>query len=157
MESYLAEVVGFLLLLAFIYRYVRPPVKRLMAKQAEAIRSSITSAEAAVEGGERMLAEARAAFEEAHAQATAIIEQAHETSAQLRLEGERRGREEYERLVASAAAEADFERQRAREEITREIGSVVVAATERVVAAEMDLPFQRAFIAETIAVAETMA
>jgi F-type H+-transporting ATPase subunit b len=88
---------------------------------------------------------------------TAIIEQAHETSAQLRLEGERRGREEYERLVASAAAEADFERQRAREEITREIGSVVVAATERVVAAEMDLPFQRAFIAETIAVAETMA
>ena len=113
MASYVAELVGFLLLFAFIYRYVRPPLKRLMAKQAEAIRSSISTADAAVENGERMLAEARAALEQARLEATAIIERAHETSAQLRLEGERRGREEYERLVASAASEVDLERQRA--------------------------------------------
>ena len=49
--SYLAEVIGFLLLLAFIYRYVRPPLRRLMDKQAESIRSSIASADAAAESG----------------------------------------------------------------------------------------------------------
>ena len=156
MASYLAEVVGFLLLIAFIYKYVRPPLRRLMASQAAAISSSISTADAAVENGERTLAEARVALERAHLDATAIVERAHETSAQLRLEGERRGREEYDRLVASAAAESDLERQRAREEITREMGAVVVSATERVVAAEMDETVQRSFISETIAVAEAM-
>lgn len=157
MASYIAELVGFLLLLAFIYRYVRPPLKRLMTGQAEAIRSSIFAADAAVENGQRLLADAQAALEQARLEATTIVERAHETSAQLRLEGERRGREEYERLVAAAAAEAELERQRARDEITKQIGAIVVAATERVVAAEMSLPVQRTFIAETIAVAETMA
>ena len=40
MASYLAEVVGFILLLAFTYRYVWPMLKRLMDSQAESIRSS---------------------------------------------------------------------------------------------------------------------
>jgi F-type H+-transporting ATPase subunit b len=104
-----------------------------------------------------MLDEARAALEAAHSEAVAIIERAHETSAQLLLEGERRGREEHDRLVASAAAEADFERKRARDEVTREIGAVVMAATELVVAAEVDASLQRAFISETIDAAEAMA
>ena len=129
-----------------------------MNAQAESIRSSLASADAAAESGrQRMLAEARAALEAAQAEATAIIERAHETSAQLRLEGERRGREEYDRLVASAAAEAEFERQRAREEVTRQIGAIVMAATELVVAAEIDASRQRTLISETIDAAEAMA
>ena len=51
--------------------------------------------------------------------------------------------EEYDRLVASAAAEAEFERQRAREEVTRQVGAIVMAATELVVAAEIDATLQR--------------
>ncbi|MGD0945259.1 MAG: F0F1 ATP synthase subunit B [Acidimicrobiales bacterium] len=157
MLYYLAEVLGFLLLLAFTYRYVWPWLKKLMNHQAEAIRSSLTSADSASETGRHMLDEARAALEAAHSEAVAIIERAHETSAQLLLEGERRGREEHDRLVASAAAEADFERKRARDEVTREIGAVVMAATELVVAAEVDASLQRAFISETIDAAEAMA
>jgi len=157
MAAYLAEVIGFLLLLAFIYHYVRPPLKKLMNAQAESIRSSLVNADAAADTGQRMVAEARAALEAAHAEVISIIDRAHETSAQLRLEGERRGREEYDRLVASAAAEEDFERQRAREDVTREIGAIVMAATERVVAAEVDASLQRVFISETIDAAEAMA
>jgi F-type H+-transporting ATPase subunit b len=104
-----------------------------------------------------MLAEAREALEAAHTEATAIVERAQETSAQLGLEGERRGRDEYDRLVTSAAAEAEFERQRAREEVTRQVGAIVMAATEQVVAAEVDASVQRAFISETIDTAEAMA
>jgi F0F1-type ATP synthase membrane subunit b/b' len=104
-----------------------------------------------------MLAEARAALEAAHSDATAIIERAHETSAQLLLDGEHRGREQYDRLVTSAAAEGDFERHRAQEEVTRQVGAIVMAATEVVVAAEIDASLQRAFIGETIDAAEAMA
>jgi len=59
--------------------------------------------------------------------------------------------------VASAAAEADFERQRGREDVSREIGSIVMVATERVVAAEIDASLQRAFISDAIDAAEAMA
>ncbi len=157
MASYLAEVFAFLLLGLFIYHYVKPPLKKLMDRQAESIRLSLSSADAGLEGAQRMLADARTALEAAQSEATAILERAHETSAQLLLEGERNGRAEYDRLVASAAAEEEFERQRAREEVTRQVGAVVMAATELVVAAEIDASLQRVYIAETIDAAEAMA
>ncbi len=157
MASYLAEVIGFLLLLGFIYRYVRPPLRRMMRKQSETIRSSIESADSARETSRRQLAEARASLEAAQADATAIIESAHQTSAQLRLEGESRGREEYDRIVASAAAESEFERLRARDEVVRQVGTIVMAATSLVVAAELDAARQRSLIGETIEAAEAMA
>jgi ATP synthase F0 subunit b len=153
--SYLAEVVGFLLLLFLAYRYFPWPwLKTLMEHQAETIRSSLTSADAARDGAQRSLAEARSALEGAHLEVAAIIQRAQETSAQLRLDGERRGREEHDRLVTSAAAE--FERQRGRQELTQEIGAIVMAATEAVVAAEIDASLQRVFITETIETAEAM-
>ena len=156
MASYLAELFGFLLFLFVTFRFVWPLLRQQMDKQSDSIRLSISSADAALETSQRMLAEARAALEAAHSDATSIVERAHETSAQLLLEGERRGREEYERLVMSAAAEAEFERQRARAEVTREVGAIVMAAAERVVAAEIDETLQRAFISETIDAAEAM-
>jgi len=155
--SYLAELIGFLLLLAFIYRYVRPPLSKMMDNRAEAIRSSLASADAAQEAGEHGLAEARTSLEAARSEATAIVERAHQTSAQLLLEGERRGREEQERLVASAAVESDFDRQRAREDVTRQVGAIVMAVAELVVEAELDTFRQRALIGETIDAAEAMA
>lgn len=159
MAAYLAEVFGFLLLGVFVYRfrYAWPWLRQQMNKQADSIRSSLSSADAAFESGQRMLAEARAALEAAHSDATAIIERAHETSAQLLLDGEHRGREQYDRLVTSAATEGDFERHRAQEEVTRQVGAIVMAATEVVVAAEIDASLQRAFIGETIDAAEAMA
>jgi F-type H+-transporting ATPase subunit b len=157
MASYLAEVFGFLLLGLFIYRYVKPPLKKLMDRQAESIRLSLSSADTGLESAQRMLADAHAALEAAQSEARAILARAHETSAQLLLEGERNGRAEYDRLVASAAAEAEFERQRARDEVTRQVGAIVMAATELVVAAEIDVSLQRVFIGETIDAAEAMA
>jgi len=154
--SYLAELLGFLLFLGFTYRYAWPPIRRMMDKQAESIGASLATADSAVEISARSLTDARAALEAAKSEATGIIEQAHETSAQLRLEGERRGREEYDRLVANAEVESNFARQRAREEVTRQVGVIVMAATELVVAAELDAPRQRTLIGETIDAAEAM-
>jgi len=157
LASYLAEVVGFVIFLGIVWRYVWPRLKTMMAKQAETIRSSISSADAASESAASALADAHASLEAAHREVTSIIEQAHQTSAQLRLEGERRGREEHDRLVASAAVASELERQRAREEVTRQVGAVVMAVTELVVGAELDAERQRALIGETIDAAEAMA
>jgi len=56
----------------------------------------------------------------------------------------------------SAAAEASSNASAAREEVTRQVGAIVMAATELVVAAEIDSSLQRVFIGETIDAAEAM-
>ncbi|MGD1011533.1 MAG: F0F1 ATP synthase subunit B [Acidimicrobiales bacterium] len=157
MAAYLAEAVGFVLFLAFIYRYVRPFLKRMMDRQADAIRTSLSSADAAAENGERILADARAALEAARSEAAEIIARSEEIAAQIISDGKLRGQEEHDRLVAGAAVVADFECQRAKEEVTREVGSIVMDATELVVAAEIDASLQRVFIGKTIDAAEAMA
>jgi len=84
-----------------------------------------------------------------------IIERAHETSAQLLLDGEHRAgssttgssRAPQPRATSSATRQ---------EEVTRQVGAIVMAATEVVVAAEIDAS-PAAFIGETIDAAEAMA
>lgn len=157
MAKFIAECAGLLLVFAFIAWKVWPPLSRMMAKQEASIRSSIESADEARSTAEVELEAARARLASAHGDAGAITDQARQTAAQLRAEGERRGAEEYERLVQSAKAEIEFERQRAREEVTREVGAVVMAATEQVVRAELDLQRQHGLISEAIDAAEAMA
>lgn len=155
-EKFIGECVGLLLVFAFIAWKVAPPLRRLMHQQEETIRSSISSADETRAGAEAELASARARLEAARGEAATIVEQARVTAAQLEAEGVARGEADYARLVQNAEVEAEFERQRAREEVTREVGAVVMAATERVVAAELDAGRQRALISETIGAAEAI-
>ena len=157
MASYLAEVVGFLALIVLTYHYLWPMLRKMMDQQEESIRSSLASADKARDGAKSMLVEAHDAVGAAQGEVAVILERARETSAQIVAEGERRGHQEHQRLLANAALEAEFERSRAREKVSRQIGVIVMAATERVVAAEIDHELQEALVQETIDAAEAMA
>lgn len=156
MAKLIGEVVGLVLVIAFIVWKIRPPLKRLMAQQEEGIRTSIAAADAAEAAATHQLERARRSLEAARDDAAAIVELARRTAEQIHAEAERRGAAVYERLVESAASEADLERQRVRHEIMNEVGTVVMAATERVVAAEADGERQRALVSEAIGAAEAM-
>ncbi len=154
--KFIGECVGLLLVFAFIAWKVAPPLKRLMDRQEDTIRSSIDSADQARAEAEAQLETARSRLEAAHDEAAVILDQARRTAAQLEAEGAQRGEEDYLRLVANAEVEAEFERQRAREEVTRELGQVIMAATARVVEAELDAARQRSLISEAIDAAEAI-
>lgn len=157
MAKFIGECVGLLLAFVFIAWLVWPLLKKMMVAQEESIRLSISSADEARDAAATELIAAKDRLEAARDDATSILEQARRTADQLRAEGVARGEDEYERLLESAAAEAEFERQRAREEVMREIGVIVMAATERVVTAELDVGRQRGLIGEAIDAAEAMA
>ena len=157
MAKYLAEIVGLLLVFAFIVWKVRPPLGRAMTAQAESIRTSITSAEQTRDRALGDLEVARAELARAREDAEAIGTQAAQTAGQLRAEGERRAAEEYDRIVRNANAEIAFERQRALAGATARIGAVVIAATESVVVAELSPERQRSLIGQAIDAAEAMA
>mgnify|MGYP001806641681 CR=1 FL=1 len=97
MSTFIGQLIGFLVIVAIIWRYVVPPVKRLMASQQDAVRTQIDdSAKAA-----KRLADAdkhhAARVGEAKAEAKHIVEEA---------------KHDAERIVEQLRAQADVEVER---------------------------------------------
>lgn len=149
------ELLAFVLVLAFIVRYVVPPLRRAMGARESQIRNSIEAAEQAQADAEHLVDERRDSLEAAEDEARAIVEQANEIADQIRSEGTRRANEEYERLVRAANAEIQLQRRRATDEVLADVGAVVLEAAERVIAAGLDDEQRRSLVDETIRAAET--
>ncbi|MGH9170477.1 MAG: F0F1 ATP synthase subunit B [Acidimicrobiales bacterium] len=153
--TFLAELVAFLIMVAFIAKYIVPPLRQMMNDRESFIRSSIEGAEDAKKKAEETLAKRREALDGARQEARAIIEQANETADQLRDEGRKRGQDEYERLVESARHEIDLERERARAEVMADLGALVIDAAERVIGSGgIDATRHRALVDEAISAAQ---
>jgi F-type H+-transporting ATPase subunit b len=152
--TFVLELIAFLIVLGVIWRFILPPLKKVMNEREQHIASAIHEAEQARSDAATLLEERRALLEQARAEARGIVEQANRLADQLRDEGRSLGQEEYHRLVANAETEIQLERQRARDEVIAQLGSLVISAAERVVGAELDLDRHRALIDEVIASTE---
>jgi F-type H+-transporting ATPase subunit b len=153
--TFVLELVGFLLVLWFIARYVLPPLRRAMATREAQIRNAIDAADESRREAAALVQQRREALEAARAEARQIIDQANEVAEQLRQDGRQRGQDEYERLVQAARSEIELERQRARDEVMSDVGSLVLMAAERVIGAGLDAGRHRALVDEAIAAAES--
>src|ERR1700750_1257941 len=74
--TFIAEVVAFLLILAIVWRYVLPPVQKVMRQRQEMVRQQAEDADAARE----KLAEAEAAFKNALTEARVEAAQIRENA-----------------------------------------------------------------------------
>lgn len=151
--TFVLEIVGFLLVLWFVARFVLPPLRKAMAAREAHIRNAIESAEQARREGAELAEQRRGALEAARQEARQIVDQANDAADQLREDGRRRGQEEYERLVRAARAEIDLERQRARDEVMSDLGALVLRAAEQVIGSGLDAERHRALVDEAIAAA----
>jgi F-type H+-transporting ATPase subunit b len=152
--TFIEELIAFLLVLAFFAKVVLPPLRKVMNERAEHIRTSIQSAEDARRDAEAISAERRLALENARTEARAIVDQANETAEQLREEGRQRGQQEYDRLLVNARVDIEQERQRARDEVMGDVGSLVLRAAEQVIGGALDAERHRALVLQAIAAAE---
>jgi F-type H+-transporting ATPase subunit b len=152
--TFVLQLVAFLLVLGFLAKYVLPPLRKAMNQRADHIRNSIEAAEEAKREADDLAAKRRELLEGARQEARAIVDQANEIAEQLREEGRQRGLEEHDRLVASAQAEIDLERDRARSEVMSQLGSLVLEAAERVIGAGLDDERHRALVEEAISAAQ---
>lgn len=153
--SYGLEWVAIILMAAFIWRYIVPPLRRAMNRQTEVIHEQLETGERIREETERLLEARRAALGQARAEAESIVAQAERNAVALLNQGSQRADEEYAHALVRAASAIELARAQIREEILEEIGSAVVAAAARVVAAELDEPVHHRLIAEAITAAES--
>jgi ATP synthase F0 subunit b len=155
-SSFYEEIAGLVLFLAFaIYKFPGPLLKRAMDSRQQAIGAQLAAGEQARAQAAVLLDARRAALETARIEAARLVENAGASAERLTAEGERRAAEEYDRLVAKAAADIELERGRLRDEVVTELGDLVVAGARQVVEAELNGERQHRLIGETITAAET--
>ncbi len=121
-----------------------------MQARQEEIRSSLEAAETAKAEADETRAQRQGILDEARQQAREIVAQANRTADQSRADGQARGQQEYERLVASADAEIALARQTCLDEITSRIGALVLSVARQVIEREIDAQRHRALIDEAV-------
>lgn len=150
-DTFFVELVAVAVILWLMTKYILPPLNKAMESRQEKIRASLEAADAA-------RAEAAAAGDErqqllvaARDQARGIVDAAQATSDQVKAESTGRGQAEYDRILASAAAEVDTARQRAIDEASARIGEIVFELVNTIVGREVDEISHQDLIREAVA------
>jgi F-type H+-transporting ATPase subunit b len=146
----IVEIIAFLAVLGFVWKYVLPPLNRALNQRQEEIRSSLEAAEAARSEADETRVQRAQILEDARVEAREILAQANRSAERVRSEGEERGRQEYERLVSSANSEIAFARQRAVDEVSARVAGLVLAAARQVVGREIDAASHHELIEEAV-------
>ncbi|MGA2521822.1 MAG: F0F1 ATP synthase subunit B [Acidimicrobiales bacterium] len=148
----IVEIVAFLIVLGFLAKYVLPPLNKALTERQEQIRNALETADRARAEAEETRAQREGIIDEARQQAREILAQANRTAQRLVSEAEDKGQRENERLVNSAQSEITLARQRAVEEVTAQVGTLVLSVARQVIGREIDPAAHRDLIDEAVAV-----
>ena len=121
-RSLLIQIVNFVLLLFFLWRFLYRPFLAKLDERSQAIKKSLSAAQAAQAEAERQREEHRKQLQAAYAEAQLIREAALKEAA-----------EEQRRLVEGARAEVEQDVRRARQELRQEVADLAVSAAERLI------------------------
>ena len=149
--TFIAELIAFLIIVGIFAKWILPPLNRAMEKRQAEIKESLEAAERARSEADETRAQRQGILDEARAQARQIVAQANASAERSRAEGVERGQQEYERLLASAEAEIALARQRAVDEVSATVGSLVLSVARQVIGREIDAEAHRGLIDEAVA------
>jgi F-type H+-transporting ATPase subunit b len=131
--TFIAEVIAFVLILAILWKYIVPPVQRVMRERQEMIRQQGEDADKARE----RFAEAEAAYQnalrEARREAAQIRENARAEAQRTIEELRQAAQEEAARIVARGEEQLTRQRSSVVRELRTEIGALAVELSEKIV------------------------
>jgi F-type H+-transporting ATPase subunit b len=149
-STLIVELVAFLIVLAFIAKYVLPYLKKALDERAALIGSQLAAADEAKADATAADEERRSALEEARHQAREIVAQANRTAEQVRTDAQSNGQSEYERIVGNAETEVALARQRAVDGAANRMGEIVMDVVERVIGREINAEAHHDLIEEAV-------
>ena len=131
--TFIAEFIAFLLILAFIARYILPYVQKAMRERQEIIRKQMEDSEQA----KVKLAEAedqyQRALAEARTEAAQIREGARAEAQRVVEELRAQAHEESSRIIARGEEQLQSQRSQVMRELRGEIGSLAVELSEKII------------------------
>jgi len=126
--------IAFLIVFALLAKVLMPRISQTLAERTDFIEGGLKRAEDAQDEAKRVLEQYRAQLADARHEAARIREQAKEEAAQIVAQGRADGVAERERIIASASAQIEADRQQALTVLRAEVGSLAVELASRIVA-----------------------
>lgn len=147
----IVEVIAFLVVLLVVWRYVLPPLNRALEQRQQEIKASLEAADAARAEADATRAQRQQILDEARQQAREMVALASATAERLRQEAAEQAQQEHQRILASAETDIALARQRAIDQVSAQVGALVLQVARQVVGREVDAAAHRALIEEAVA------
>ncbi|MEQ3695503.1 MAG: F0F1 ATP synthase subunit B [Pseudomonadales bacterium] len=134
----IGQTITFFIFVAFVFKYVWPPIMQAMKERSEKIANGLEAADRAERDLELAKEEAGKKLRAAKQEAQTIIDSANKRANQILDEAKENALAEGARLKAAAAAEVEQEVNRAREELRAQVATLVMQGAEAVLGSSID-------------------
>ena len=147
----IGQLIAFIVFVWFCMKYVWPPLLNAIEERQKKIADGLEASDRAEKDLELAREKATEQLKEAKAQAAEIIEQAKKRGNQLVDEETQKGQAEREKIVAAGYAEIEAERNRAKEELRKQVAALAVIGAERILQREIDAQAQNDIVEKLVA------
>lgn len=136
--TFIGQIIVFLILLWFIFKFVTPPISAALDARAKKIAEGLAAAERGQKDLDEAKARADGVVQEARDRANQIIDQASRRSTEIIEQAKQSALHEGDRLIASAKQQIELEATRAREELRRQVADLSVRTASKLLGREID-------------------
>ncbi len=147
----IGQLIAFAVFVAFCMKYVWPPLMAAIEARQKTIDDGLAASERAEKDLELAQEKATAQLREAKQQAAEIVEQAKKRANQLVDDETQRGHTEREKIIAQGYAEIEAERNRAKEDLRKQVATLAIAGAEKILAREIDAAAQNDIVEKLVA------
>jgi F-type H+-transporting ATPase subunit b len=126
-------LITFAIIFFALWKLVLPRFSQMLEARTDAIEGGLKRAEDTQEEANRVLARYQAQLTEARHDAARLREQAKEEAAQIVAQGRAEGAAERQRLIDSASAQIEADRQQALAALRAEVGTLAVELASKIV------------------------
>jgi len=149
--SFLWHLVNFGILFFVLWKFLFPPVLKMLDERQARIRESMERAEALREESTRGAEAVKAQLDEARREGQNIITNATQIAERIRAERTQQAQAEYETILKRAQEDAAREREQAFAELRQQVADLAVMAAERIIQRQLDPATQRQLVNEFLA------
>ena len=147
----IGQLIAFAVFVIFCMKYVWPPLLAAIEERQKTIADGLEASARAEKDLELAQKRATEQLRDAKQQAAEIIEQAKKRANQLVDEETQRGHAEREKIINQGYAEIEAERNRAKEDLRKQVAALAVVGAERILQREIDAAAQDDIVEKLVA------
>ena len=132
------QLIAFVVFVIFCMKYVWPPIIGAIEERQAIIADGLAASDRAAKDLELAQEKAKSQLKEAKSQAASIVDAAKKHEAKIVAEAAGKAEVEKEKILASGHSEIETERNRAREELRKQVAILAVAGAEKVLERSID-------------------
>ena len=136
--TFIGQIVVFLILLWFMGKFVVPPLARYNDERRRKIADGLAAAEKGQEELKAASSRANDVLREARERARSVEDQAQRRANETVEAAKHTAQTEGARIVATARVEVGNEQQKVRDQLSRDVGSLIVAGASKLLEREVD-------------------